>query len=272
MDRGTEQGNGRPDGGRAENCALVTGAARGIGASIAEALADAGWPVVVNYSSDEEGAAATVARIEGAGGRAIAHRADVADGDAVDAMFDRAEEELGSVLALVNNAGIRHDRLIGGLDRENWQRVIDVNLGGAYNTIHRAVGKMVRARHGRIVNISTISAHSPLPGQSSYAASKAGVEALTRTVAIEVARRGVTVNAIAPGLVQTDFIPAAAEMATSGIPARRIAEPEEIAKCVRFLVSQEASYVTGAVLTVDGGLTAGIPIPGRSDRAGAASK
>jgi 3-oxoacyl-[acyl-carrier protein] reductase len=271
MSRGTEQGNGRPERG-AEGCALVTGAARGIGAAIADALADAGWPVVVNYSSDEEGAMSVAARIEERGGRAIAHRADVADGDAVGAMFDRAEEELGPVLVLVNNAGIRHDRLIGGLDRENWQRVIDVNLGGAYNTIHRAIGKMVRARFGRVVNISTISAQSPLPGQSSYAASKAGVEALTRAVAIEVGRRGVTVNAIAPGLVQTDFIPAGAEMATAGIPARRMADPKEIAGCVAFLASEEAAYVTGALLTVDGGLTAGIPIPGRPAKSGAAAK
>lgn len=269
METGAQQGNGRFARGRDDGCALVTGAARGIGAAIAEALAEAGWPVVVNYSSDEEGASALAARIEERGGRAIAHRADVADGDAVDAMFDRAEEELGTVLVLVNNAGVRHDRLIGGLDRANWQRVIDVNLGGAYNTIHRAMGKMLRARFGRVVNISTISARSPLPGQSSYAASKAGVEALTRAVAVEVARRGVTVNAIAPGLVETGFLPDGAEAATAGIPARRAAEPAEIAGCVRFLASEEAAYVTGAVLTVDGGLTAGMPIPGRPQRAGA---
>jgi 3-oxoacyl-[acyl-carrier protein] reductase len=262
-------GNGR--GAPAAGCALVTGAARGIGAAIADALADTGRPVAINYSADESGAAEVVARIEAGGGRAFPIRADVADGHAVDAMFDRVEEELGPVLVLVNNAGIRHDRLIGGLDPESWQRVLDVNLGGAYNTIHRAVGPMVRNRFGRIVNVSTISAQSPLPGQSAYAASKAGLEALTRTVAIEVARRGVTVNAIAPGLVGTDFIPTAAEGFASGIPARRIAEPAEIAECVRFLASEEAAYVTGALLRVDGGLTAGIPIPGRPAPAAAAA-
>jgi 3-oxoacyl-[acyl-carrier protein] reductase len=258
------QGNGRAAQARADGCALVTGAARGIGAAIAEALAAEGWPVVVNFSSDEGGAASVVERIEGDGGRALAIRADVADPDAVDAMFDEVEEQLGPVLVLVNNAGIRHDRLIGGLDRESWQRVLDVNLGGTYNTIHRGIGRMMRARFGRIVNVSTISATTPLPGQSAYAASKAGVEALTRTVAIEVARRGVTVNAIAPGLVGTDFIPDNAEMFASGVPAKRIAEPAEIAECVRFLASEGAGYVTGALLRVDGGLTAGIPIPSRS--------
>jgi 3-oxoacyl-[acyl-carrier protein] reductase len=257
------QGNGKATERQADGCALVTGAARGIGAAIAEALAADGWPVIVNFSSDEDGAAATAERIQGAGGRARAIRADVADPDAVDAMFEAAEGEFGPPLVLVNNAGMRHDRLIGGLDRESWQRVIDVNLGGAYNTIHRGIGRMMRARFGRIVNISTISAQTPLPGQSAYAASKAGVEALTRTVAIEVARRGVTVNAIAPGLVGTDFIPDNAEMFATGIPAKRIAEPSEIAECVRFLASEAAGYVTGALLRVDGGLTAGIPIPGR---------
>lgn len=272
MNGGTEQGNGPRGRARDDGCAVVTGAARGIGAATAEALAEAGWPVVVNYSSDEKGAASTAARIEERGGRALAHRADVADPAAVDEMFDRAEEELGSVLVLVNNAGTRHDRLIGGLDRKNWERVIDVNLGGTYNTIHRAVGRMVRARWGRIVNLSTVSAQHPLPGQSSYAASKAGIEALTRTVAVEVARRGVTVNAIAPGLVDTDLIPEGADATTVGIPVRRIAEPAEIARCVSFLASEEAAYVTGAVLRVDGGLTAGMPIPGRSPKAGAASR
>jgi 3-oxoacyl-[acyl-carrier protein] reductase len=227
--------------------------------------------VAVNYSADAAGATEVVSSIESGGGRALAIRADVADLTAVDAMFARVEDELGPVDVLVNNAGIRHDRLIGGLDPESWARVLDVNLGGAYNTIHRAIGPMVRARFGRIVNVSTISATTPLPGQSAYAASKAGLEALTRTVAIEVARRGVTVNAIAPGLVSTDFVPAAAEAFAKGIPARRTARPEEIADCVRFLVSPEAAYVTGALLRVDGGLTAGIPIPGRPDRSGAAA-
>ena len=263
------EGNGRP--GRDAGCALVTGAGRGIGAAIARALAEDGRAVAVNYSADEAGAADVVRGIEASGGRALAVHADVAELTAVDAMFARVEDELGPVEVLVNNAGIRHDRLIGGLDPESWARVLDVNLGGAYNTIHRAIGPMVRARFGRIVNVSTISANMPLPGQSAYAASKAGLEALTRTVAIEVARRGVTVNAIAPGLVGTDFIPAAAEGFASGIPSRRIAEPEEIAECVRFLVSREAAYITGALLRVDGGLTAGIPIPGRPERAGAAA-
>ncbi len=267
MKRTDNNGAGPSD----DTCALVTGAGRGIGAGIATALAEAGWNVAINYSRDEEGARKVAEAVEAAGTRAITVQADVADADAVDAMFGRVEEELGTTVVLVNNAGIRHDRLIGGLDPADWSRVVSVNLTGAYNTIHRAIGPMMRKRFGRVVNVSSISAESPLPGQSAYAASKAAVEALTRTVAVEVARRGVTVNAIAPGLVDTDFVPDQAEAIASGLPARRMAQPEEIGRCVRFLVSEDAAYVTGAVLRIDGGLTAGIPILGRPSKQAAAA-
>jgi 3-oxoacyl-[acyl-carrier protein] reductase len=255
-----------------DTCALVTGAGRGIGAAIATALAEAGWNVAINYSSDEEGARSVAEAVEGAGARAITVQADVADAEAVDGMFGRVEDELGTTVVLVNNAGIRHDRLIGGLDPDDWGRVVGVNMTGAYNTIHRAIGPMVRKRFGRVINVSSISAQQPLPGQSAYAASKAGLEALTRTVAVEVARRGVTVNAIAPGLVDTDFVPDMADAMASGLPAKRMAQPEEIGQCVRFLASEEAAYVTGAVLRIDGGLTAGIPILGRPGKQAATSK
>ena len=244
-------------------CALVTGAGRGIGAAIAEALAAEGWPIAVNYSRDADGARAVADRIEAAGGRALPLQADVADADAVDRMFDELEEELGPALVVVNNAGIRHDRLTAGLGEEDWSRVMDVNLSGSFHTIHRALGKMVRSRFGRIVNVSTISAARPLPGQACYAASKAGIEALTRSVAIEVARRGVTVNAIQPGLVLTDFVPEATEDWAQIVPAKRSAAPEEIAALVRFLASEEASYITGAVIPIDGGMTAGMGSFGR---------
>jgi 3-oxoacyl-[acyl-carrier protein] reductase len=248
---------------RERGCALVTGAGRGIGAAIARELAAAGWPVAVNYSSDEDGAGATAEAISEAGGRAMVVCADVAEGDAVDAMFEQVEAELGPALVLVNNAGIRNDRLVGGLAPDSWERVVDVNLSGAYNTIHRGLGGMVRARFGRVVNISTISAARPLPGQSAYAASKAGIEGLTRTVALEVARRGVTVNAIEPGLVATDFVPEMTEEWAQVVPAKRTATPAEIAAVVRFLVSDEAAYITGAVIPVDGGLSAGLGVFGR---------
>lgn len=247
-------------------CALVTGASRGIGAAIATALADRGWAVGVNYSSDGAGAEAVATAIAERGGRCLAIEADVSDGAAVDRMFTILEERLGTPLALVNNAGIRHDRLVGGLDHDDWARVVDVNLTGSFNTTRRALGGMVRARFGRIVNVSTISASQPLPGQAAYAASKAGVEALTRTTAIEVARRGVTVNAVAPGLVDTSFLPAGVETWAAGVPARRVADPAEIAAAVAFLVSDEAAYISGAVLRIDGGLTAGIPVVRQASR------
>lgn len=241
-------------------CVLVTGAGRGIGAAIAEVLAAEGWPVCVNYSADAEGAAAVLARIEQMGGRAIAVQADVANPDAVDAMFDRVEEAIGPVLVLVNNAGTRDDLPAGFLEPERWSRVLAVNLSGTFHTIHRALGKMICERFGRIVNISSISALRPMSGQSAYAASKAGVDALTRTVAIEVARRGVTVNAVAPGLVGTGFVTQMSEEWGAAMPSRRVAQPEEIAGLVRYLASEEAAYVNGAVFNIDGALTAGLAI------------
>ncbi len=252
-------------------CALVTGASRGIGAAIARRLAQQGWNVAVNYSNDEDGALAIAEEVRVLGTRGHAVRADVADPLAVGAMFEEVEARLGPVLALVNNAGIRHDRLLVGLGAAQWERVLAVNLSGAFHTTSRALGSMVRHRFGRIVNISTISASTPLPGQAAYAASKAGVEALTRTTAIEVARRGVTVNAIAPGLVQTGFVAEMTEGWARMVPARRTAQPEEIADIAGFLISGAAAYITGAVIRADGGLTAGIPIPARGTMQASAS-
>lgn len=241
-------------------CALVTGASRGIGAAIAEALAADGRSVCVNYASDAEAAAAVIARIEQRGGRAIAVRADVSDAAEVDAMFARVEDELGPVLVLVNNAGVRRDLPAGFLQPADWSEVVAVNLSGQFHTIHRALPGMVRRRFGRVVNISSISATRPLPGQSAYAAAKAGVDAMTRTIAIEVARRGLTVNAIAPGLMNTGFVAEMGDDWAGAMPPRRIGEPEEVAALVAYLTSPEAAYVNGAVLNIDGGLTAGLAI------------
>lgn len=253
--------------GAREGCALVTGGGRGIGAAIAEMLASAGWPVGINYSADADGAAEVAERIEASGGRALPIQADVSDAAAVDAMFEQLEEQLGNVLVLVNNAGIRHDVPVGWLDEERWQRVIGVNLSGTFHCIHRGVGKMVRSRFGRIVNISSVSAVNGLPGQSAYAASKAGVEALTRTVSTEVARRGVTINAVAPGLVLTDFVTEVTDEWADAMPSKRISEPWEVAECVRYLVSEEAAYVNGTTITIDGALTAGLGVFKRKNRA-----
>jgi 3-oxoacyl-[acyl-carrier protein] reductase len=234
----------------------VTGASRGIGAAVARALAAEGWPVGVNYRSDAAAAEAVVRSIEEAGGRAIALAADVSDPEAADGLFTRVEAELGPVLVLVNNAGVRADNLSPAMDDEEWQRVIDTNLSAAFRMTRRALRTMIRTRWGRIVNVASVAGQRAAPGQANYATAKAGLVALTRTVAAEVARRSVTVNAVAPGFVQTDMTEGLDERLLELVPARRMGTPEEVAACVRFLASEEAGYVTGAMLTVDGGLTA----------------
>jgi 3-oxoacyl-[acyl-carrier protein] reductase len=237
-------------------CALVTGASRGIGAAIARSLAEAGWPVGVNYRSDEEGAKRVVKEIEDAGGKAIAVQADVSDEAAPDELFEKLEEEFGPVLVLVNNAGVRADNLSPQIENEDWERVIDTNLSAAFRTTRRALRPMMKARFGRIVNIASIVGQKANPGQANYAASKAGLVAMTRTVAAEVGRRKITVNAVAPGLVETEMTEGIGNGLLEAVPARRAGTPEEVAACVRFLASEDASYVNGTTLTVDGGLTA----------------
>jgi len=236
--------------------ALVTGASKGIGAAIAKALAADGWYVAVNYRSDEDGANATVKAIEDAGGKAVALHADVTNG-APDELFKQAEEKLGPVLALVNNAGVTADGLAIQMDDESWDRVIGTNLTAAFRLTRRAMRPMIKARYGRIVNVASVVGPRANAGQSNYAASKAGLIGLTKTVAVEVARRGITVNAVAPGLVETKLTEGVNGFADE-IPARRPGTPEEVAACVRFLASEEASYVTGATLSVDGGLSSSI--------------
>jgi 3-oxoacyl-[acyl-carrier protein] reductase len=240
---------------RPQGCALVTGSSRGIGAATAVALAADGWPVRVNYRSDEEGARAVAEKITAAGGSATVVQGDVADPAAVTALLEPGED--GPVLCLVNNAGLRLDGLSPQIEDEQWQRVIDVNLSATFRATREALKPMLRARYGRIVNVASVVGLHANAGQANYAASKAGVIGFTKTVAVEVARRGVTVNAVAPGLIET----ALTEGVVGGelekaIPARRVGTPEEAAACIRFLASEEASYVTGTTLTVDGGLSA----------------
>ncbi len=239
-----------------EGCALVTGASRGIGAAIARGLAEDGWAVGVNYRKDAQGAEQVAGEIESAGGSALALQADVSDPAAADELFPALEERFGPVLVLVNNAGLRLDGLAPQLEDDAWDRVLDTNLTAAFRLTRRALRGMMRARFGRIVNISSIVGQRASPGQANYAASKAGLIAFTSTVAAEVARRSVTVNAVAPGLVETELTADVGDELLKSIPARRTGTPEEIAACVRFLASPQASYVTGTTLTVDGGLTA----------------
>lgn len=242
----------------ADGCALVTGSARGIGAASATELAGAGWPVAINYRSDADRAEAVAEAIAKDGGKATAIQADVRDPDSVGDLFCAVEERFGPVLVVVNNAGMRADGLAPQLDDDQWERVLDTNLSAAFRVTRRALKPMLRARFGRVVNIASVVGPRANAGQANYAASKAGLIGFTKTVAVEVARRGITVNAVAPGFVETQLT----EDVGSGnglldsIPARRPGTPQEIASCVRFLASEEASYVTGTTLTVDGGLSA----------------
>jgi 3-oxoacyl-[acyl-carrier protein] reductase len=228
-------------------------------------LAEDGWSVAVNYSRDRDGAESIASSIEDSGGTGLAIGADVADANAADEMLAEAAEKLGPVLVLVNNAGITADNLSMRLSDEDWSRVIDVNLTAAFRLTRSAIGPMMRQRFGRVINVSSVVGLRANPGQANYAASKAGLIAFTRTVAVEVARRGVTVNAVAPGLIETqltrDFTSNGDDANGSGglldaIPARRTGSPEEVAACIRFLSSDQAAYVTGAVLPVDGGMSA----------------
>ena len=240
-----------------EGCALVTGASRGIGAAIAKSLAADGWPVGVNYRSDKDAADKVVAEIESDGGKAVAIVADVADPGAAEELFKSIESHFDApVLVLVNNAGIARDDLTPSLDDDQWSAVIETDLTAAFRLTRRALKSMMRARSGRIVNISSVVALRANPGQSNYAAAKAGLIAFTKTAAVEVARRGVTINAVEPGWIETEMTAGVSDDLLKAVPARRAGKPEEVAACVRFLVSEEAGYVTGAVLSVDGGLAA----------------
>ena len=240
-----------------DGCALVTGASRGIGAAIVQALAQDGRSVGVNYRTDERGARAVVSAIERDGGRAAPVQADIREPEAAERLFGELESHFGTpVLTLVNNAGVRHDDLGATLDDEEWSDVLETNLTAAFRLTRRALKPMLRARTGRIVNISSVVGLRANPGQANYAAAKAGLVALTKTIAVEVARRGITVNAVAPGWIDTEMTSGISGELLRAVPARRAGKPEEVAACVRFLASTQASYVTGTVLPVDGGLAA----------------
>ncbi|HYW29332.1 MAG TPA: 3-oxoacyl-[acyl-carrier-protein] reductase [Gaiellales bacterium] len=238
--------------------ALVTGGSRGIGAAICAELGAAGATVVVNYVRDESAAAAVSARVRDAGGRAEAVQGDVSTAEGAAALVSRVESEVGPIDILVNNAGITRDDLIMRLSEDDWRMVIDTNLGGAFFTCRALSRPMLKRRAGAIVNISSIVGVHGNAGQTNYAASKAGLIGLTKSLAKELGGRGIRVNAIAPGYIATELTDALPEEARTAIlgntPLGRLGEPDDVARAVRFLVSDAAGFITGDVLAVDGGL------------------
>lgn len=241
-----------------DKVAIVTGASRGIGRAIAEELAAQGTNVVVNYHSGAEAADEVVAAISDAGGKAVAHQADVGNLEQAQSLIQFALDELDGLHILVNNAGIIRDGLLMSMKEDDWDSVLRTNLKSAFNCSKAAIRHMIRKRYGRIINITSVAGQIGNPGQTNYSASKAGQIGFTKALAREVASRNVTVNAVAAGYIETAIWENTAEAAKEAllgmIPLGRAAQPEEVAKAVSFLASDDASYITGHVLTVDGGM------------------
>jgi 3-oxoacyl-[acyl-carrier protein] reductase len=241
-----------------EQTCLVTGASRGIGRGIAEELGAHGAEVVVNYRSSEAEAYEVVDAIEDAGGSAIAVQGDVADMEAVEGMCERVHDAFGRVDVLVNNAGITVDKKFENMTREDWDRVIEVNLGGVFNCTHCLFDDVRESDQGRLINISSVVGQQGNYGQANYATTKSGLFGFTRTIALELARTGSTANCVAPGFVRTDMLETVPdrvkEKILDRIPLGRFAEIEDVAGIVRFLASEQSSYMTGQILAVNGGM------------------
>lgn len=239
-------------------CALITGASRGIGRAIAVALAKAGADVAINYAGNEEAAKQTEDICAAYGVSTLVVRADVANAEECKTMVEQVKERFGKIDILVNNAGITKDKLMIGMSEADFMDVINTNLKGSFLCMQMVSKLMLKQRSGRIINLSSVVGLHGNAGQVNYAASKAGVIGMTKSAAKELASRGITVNAVAPGMIETDMtavIPEKAKDAMmASIPAGRAGKPEEIANVVAFLASEEAAYITGQVISVDGGM------------------
>ena len=238
--------------------ALITGGSRGIGRAIALRLAGDGNKIAVNYKTNEEAAKWVVDAVEAMGGEAMAVGADVTQGPEIEAMVKKVEEAWGGVDILVNNAGIIHDSLLLRMAEDVWDEVLNTNLKGTFYCTKAVLRYMVRKRWGRIINVVSVVGIEGNPGQSNYAASKAGMIAFSRSIAKEVASRSITVNSVAPGYIATEIVedlnPEFKELILSRIPQNRFGTAEDVASLVRFLASEEAGYITGEVIRVDGGI------------------
>lgn len=241
--------------------ALVTGGSRGIGRAIVVALAEAGAKVAFVYQSSSKPADELVAELKAKNLEAVAYQADVKNFAAAEKVVGKIVDGWGKIDILVNNAGIIRDNLLATMSEEQWGDVIQTNLNSVFNYCHAAIRPMMSARYGRVINMSSVASEFGNQGQANYAASKGGIEGFTRCFATEVARRGITVNAVAPGFIETDMTTAvrnaAGDEIKKSIPVRRLGKPEDIANAVLFLAEESASYITGQVLRVDGGLTLG---------------
>ena len=238
-----------------QRIALVTGATRGIGQAIAKRLANEGY-LVIGTATSEKGAAAVNDYLQelGGAGRVL----NVQDAEQINQLFDSIEKEFGNVQVLVNNAGITQDGLLMRMDDNAWERVLDVNLTSVFRTSKRAIKGMMKARQGRIINITSVVAAMGNAGQTNYTASKAGIEGFTRSLAREIGSRQITVNCVAPGFIDTDMTSeldeALIQSMLNAVPLARLGKPEDIAAAVNFLASEEAGYITGTVLDVNGGI------------------